>query len=178
MDNLCHTLVGAALAEAGLKRRTRYGSATLMIASNLPDIDVLVFATSTPSVAFRRGWTHGILADLVPADPVDARHPSSCAPVTQGPPRCQRRSANPAGTAPVALVHRCDPAHPDGRAEQLRRPPADALQPALVLRRCPVHHRSLAVDCSRGGRLACTAPAFGGRRRAARWCLRRRMCSP
>ncbi len=65
MDNLCHTLVGAALGEAGLKRRTRFGSATLMIASNLPDIDVLVFATSTPSVAFRRGWTHGILADLL-----------------------------------------------------------------------------------------------------------------
>jgi inner membrane protein len=65
MDNLCHTLVGAALGEAGLKRRTRFGSATLMIASNLPDIDVLVFATGTPSVAFRRGWTHGILADLL-----------------------------------------------------------------------------------------------------------------
>src|SRR5437764_14496099 len=65
MDNLCHTLVGAALAEAGLTRRTRYGSATLIIASNLPDIDVLVFATSTPSVAFRRGWTHGILADVL-----------------------------------------------------------------------------------------------------------------
>jgi len=45
MDNLCHTLVGAALGEAGFKRRTRFGSATLMIASNLPDIDVLVFAT-------------------------------------------------------------------------------------------------------------------------------------
>jgi inner membrane protein len=65
MDNLCHTLVGAALGEAGLKRRTRFGSATLMIASNLPDIDVLVFATGTPSVAFRRGWTHGILADAL-----------------------------------------------------------------------------------------------------------------
>src|SRR5262245_42870349 len=65
MDNLCHTLVGAALGEAGLKRRTRFGNATLMIASNLPDIDVLVFATSTPAVAFRRGWTHGILADLL-----------------------------------------------------------------------------------------------------------------
>jgi inner membrane protein len=26
---------------------------------------VLVFATSTPSVAFRRGWTHGVLADLL-----------------------------------------------------------------------------------------------------------------
>ena len=64
MDNLCHTLVGAALGEAGLKRQTRLGSATLMIASNLPDIDVLVFATRTPSVAFRRGWTHGVLADV------------------------------------------------------------------------------------------------------------------
>ncbi len=65
MDNLCHTLVGAALGEAGLKRRTRFGIATLMIASNLPDVDVLVFATGTPSVAFRRGWTHGILADAL-----------------------------------------------------------------------------------------------------------------
>jgi len=65
VDNLCHTLVGAALGEAGLKRRTVFGSATLMIASNLPDIDVLVFATRTPSVAFRRGWTHGVLADVV-----------------------------------------------------------------------------------------------------------------
>ena len=65
MDNLCHTLVGATLGEAGLKRRTAYASATLMIASNLPDVDVLVFATGTPSVAFRRGWTHGILADLL-----------------------------------------------------------------------------------------------------------------
>ncbi|HTI41259.1 MAG TPA: metal-dependent hydrolase [Vicinamibacterales bacterium] len=65
MDNLCHTLVGATLGEAGLNRKTAYGTATLMIASNLPDIDVLVFATSTPSVAFRRGWTHGVLADVV-----------------------------------------------------------------------------------------------------------------
>ena len=65
MDNLCHTLVGAALGEAGLRRRTRFASATLMIASNLPDIDVLVFATSVPPIAFRRGWTHGILAQLL-----------------------------------------------------------------------------------------------------------------
>ena len=65
MDNLCHTLVGAALGEAGLKRRTRFGNATLMIASNLPDVDVLVFASNTPPVAFRRGWTHGVLADAV-----------------------------------------------------------------------------------------------------------------
>jgi inner membrane protein len=68
MDNLCHTLVGAACGEAGLKRRTRFGNATLMIASNIPDLDVLVFVTSTSAVAFRRGWTHGVLAQaLLPA---------------------------------------------------------------------------------------------------------------
>ena len=65
MDNVCHTLLGAALGEAGLKQRTRFGNATLMIASNLPDIDVLVFATDTPSVTFRRGWTHGIAAQAL-----------------------------------------------------------------------------------------------------------------
>jgi inner membrane protein len=62
MDNLCHTLAGAALGEAGLKRRTAMGTATLVIASNLPDIDVAVFATNTLAMSFRRGWTHGVLA--------------------------------------------------------------------------------------------------------------------
>jgi inner membrane protein len=64
VDNVCHTLVGAALGEADLKRRTRYGQATLMIASNLPDLDVLVFLTDTSSLSFRRGWTHGVAAQL------------------------------------------------------------------------------------------------------------------
>jgi inner membrane protein len=36
-----------------------------MIAANLPDIDVLVFATNMPSVAFRRGWTHGFPAQVL-----------------------------------------------------------------------------------------------------------------
>ncbi len=65
MDNVCHTLVGAAIGEAGLKRLSPYGSATLMIAANIPDVDALVFLTSTPSVSFRRGWTHGILAQAL-----------------------------------------------------------------------------------------------------------------
>jgi inner membrane protein len=65
MDNVCHTLVGAAMAEAGLKRRTAYAAATLMVASNLPDLDVLVFATDVPGVSFRRGWTHGVLAQAL-----------------------------------------------------------------------------------------------------------------
>jgi inner membrane protein len=65
LDNVCHTLVGAAFGEAGLKRHTRFGNATLMIAANLPDVDVLAFATGIPAVALRRGWTHGVLAQAL-----------------------------------------------------------------------------------------------------------------
>ena len=65
MDNLCHTLTGAALAQAGLKRRTALGAATLIIAANLPDVDILsYFRGETFALGFRRGWTHGILALL------------------------------------------------------------------------------------------------------------------
>jgi inner membrane protein len=63
MDNLCHTLVGAALAETGLQRRTPLATAALVIGANLPGVDVLSYAWG-PDVAlgFRRGWTHGVLA--------------------------------------------------------------------------------------------------------------------
>jgi len=63
MDNLCHTLVGAALAQSGLKKRSPLGTATLLIAANLPDVDVISLAWgSSAGLAFRRGWTHGLLA--------------------------------------------------------------------------------------------------------------------
>jgi len=63
MDNLCHTLVGAALAQTGLKKRSPLGTATLLIAANLPDLDVISLAWGgTAGLAFRRGWTHGVLA--------------------------------------------------------------------------------------------------------------------
>src|SRR4051812_42983936 len=65
MDNLCHTLLGAAMGEAGLKHRSRFGYGALLVAVNLPDIDVLVFVSGVPSVAFRRGWTHGVLAQAL-----------------------------------------------------------------------------------------------------------------
>lgn len=65
MDNLCHTLVGAAFGEAGLKRLTRFGNPVLMIAANLPDIDVLSFVAETPAVALRRGITHGVLGQAL-----------------------------------------------------------------------------------------------------------------
>jgi inner membrane protein len=65
MDNVCHTLVGAAIGEAGLKTRTRFANPVLMIAANLPDVDILSYATGIPVVALRRGWTHGVLAQLL-----------------------------------------------------------------------------------------------------------------
>jgi len=61
MDPLCHTLVGAGLAEAGLKRRTRLGAITLLLAVNLPDVDILAGLTGH-TLGFRRGWTHGVVA--------------------------------------------------------------------------------------------------------------------
>lgn len=65
MDNLCHTLVGLAVTQAGLKRRTALATVTSAVAANLPDLDVLVFLTGTPSVAFRRGITHGAPAQIL-----------------------------------------------------------------------------------------------------------------
>jgi inner membrane protein len=64
MDNLCHTLVGAALAEAGLKRRTALGTAALLIGANFPDIDVLAIPLGH-DLGFRRGLTHGVPALIV-----------------------------------------------------------------------------------------------------------------
>jgi inner membrane protein len=67
MDNLAHTLAGLALAEAGLRRKTAFGATTLAIAANLPDLDAMIYfvGDGIDALAFRRGWTHGILAMLV-----------------------------------------------------------------------------------------------------------------
>jgi inner membrane protein len=67
MDNLAHTLAGLAMAEAGLRRKTAFGATTLAIAANLPDVDALIYVVGDgiDALAFRRGWTHGILAMVV-----------------------------------------------------------------------------------------------------------------
>ncbi len=63
MDPVCHTLVGAALAETGLKQRTALGTATLLVGANLPDVDMLAyFASPVHALWLRRGVTHGLLA--------------------------------------------------------------------------------------------------------------------
>ena len=63
MDNLCHTLAGAVLAEAGLRRRTPLAVPTLLIGANLPDLDALAYLRDPLfALTVRRGWTHGVLA--------------------------------------------------------------------------------------------------------------------
>lgn len=64
MDNLAHSLAGAALAEAGLRKKTGLAMATLLIAANLPDVDVLGLFFDE-NLAWRRGWTHGPIAMLI-----------------------------------------------------------------------------------------------------------------
>jgi membrane-bound metal-dependent hydrolase YbcI (DUF457 family) len=63
LDNLTHSLVGWTLARAGLGRRIPYATATLVIASNLPDIDIVSALTggSVGYLAAHRGPTHGPL---------------------------------------------------------------------------------------------------------------------
>ena len=65
MDNVCHTLVGVAVARAGLDRKTAMAATTAAIAANLPDIDVLVFLTGIPRSRSAAAITHGVPAQLL-----------------------------------------------------------------------------------------------------------------
>jgi inner membrane protein len=56
--------MGAALAECGLKKHTAYATPTLIIAANLPDIDVLAIPFGH-GIDFRRGYTHGLVALII-----------------------------------------------------------------------------------------------------------------
>ena len=63
MDNLTHSLLGAAMARAGLARRHGRGTtALLVIASNLPDVDVALLLTHGREATFlRRMHSHSIV---------------------------------------------------------------------------------------------------------------------
>jgi inner membrane protein len=65
VDNLTHSLVGAVLGQAGLKRLSGLGLPTLIIAANIPDIDAGCTVYGIESLAMRRGLTHGPIAMLV-----------------------------------------------------------------------------------------------------------------
>jgi inner membrane protein len=62
LDNLTHSLIGAALGQAGLKRRTGLAMPALIIAANIPDIDAACVVYGPLSLAMRRGVSHGPIA--------------------------------------------------------------------------------------------------------------------
>jgi inner membrane protein len=62
LDNLTHSLVGALLGQAGLKRRTGLAMPALIIGANLPDVDGVCMLMGTQGLALRRGLTHGPIA--------------------------------------------------------------------------------------------------------------------
>lgn len=61
MDNLTHSLVGALIGQAGLKKRTGLAMPALIIGANLPDVDAACFfwLEGVEHLGFRRGITHG-----------------------------------------------------------------------------------------------------------------------
>ncbi|HUG39430.1 MAG TPA: metal-dependent hydrolase [Longimicrobiales bacterium] len=67
MDNLTHSLVGAALAEAGPRDRVVLATPTLVLAANVPDVDIASYLIGGEfaALAWRRGITHGVPALLL-----------------------------------------------------------------------------------------------------------------
>jgi inner membrane protein len=66
VDPVTHSLTGAVLSKAGLNRTTPLATATLVLAANAPDIDVVAaLQGGFASLAHRRGLTHGPLALLL-----------------------------------------------------------------------------------------------------------------
>jgi len=63
MENLAHTLLGLSIAKAGLERATPLATTTLVISSNLPDVDVFsrLEGGAVGYLEYHRGFTHGFV---------------------------------------------------------------------------------------------------------------------
>ena len=98
MDNLTHSLAGALLGQAGLKRKTGLAMPALIIGANLPDVDAACFfwLDGVEHLGFRRGITHGPIAWVL--------LPLVLAGLLYGYDRWQtRRGKRPAGRLPVSF---------------------------------------------------------------------------
>ncbi len=63
MDNVCHSLAGAVLAECGFAKRSRFATVAMAVAANIPDVDVAyIFVNQLTGLESRRGWTHSVPA--------------------------------------------------------------------------------------------------------------------
>jgi inner membrane protein len=67
MENLAHTLLGLSMAKAGLERATPLATATLIISSNLPDIDAVtrLGGSTLTYLDYHRGLTHSFFGVVV-----------------------------------------------------------------------------------------------------------------
>src|SRR4029079_12445048 len=70
MDNLTHSLVGWALGQTGLKRKTRKGLAALILGANAPDIDVFLGWVPWAPLATHRGFTHSLVGGVLFVPPM------------------------------------------------------------------------------------------------------------
>ena len=70
MDNITHSLAGWALGQAGLKTHTRKGLAALILAANMPDIDVFFGGAPWDPLATHRGFTHGLIGGVLVMPPL------------------------------------------------------------------------------------------------------------
>ena len=66
MDNLTHTLTAVAMSHAGLNRKTRFATLTLILGANLPDLDAVSrFDSAATYLKYHRGITHSLLGVTV-----------------------------------------------------------------------------------------------------------------
>lgn len=70
MDNFTHSLAGWALGQAGLKTKTRKGLAALILAANMPDIDVFFGHSCWTPLAIHRGFTHSLVGGFILMPPI------------------------------------------------------------------------------------------------------------
>ncbi|MFM6852483.1 MAG: metal-dependent hydrolase, partial [Sphingopyxis sp.] len=62
MDNVTHSLIGAAIGQTGLKKLSGLGMPPLVISAPIPAVDAACTLYGMASLAMRRGLTHGPLA--------------------------------------------------------------------------------------------------------------------
>ena len=63
-------MAGWVLGQAGLKQKTRKGLAALILAANMPDIDVFFGNAPWDPLAIHRGFTHGLVGGVLVLPPV------------------------------------------------------------------------------------------------------------
>ena len=68
MDNVCHTLVGGVLARAGCDRLSPLATPTMLVAANLPDVDIVsAMWGDLAYLEHHRGITHSLVGIAVEA---------------------------------------------------------------------------------------------------------------